>query len=401
MLAERGYAVDIYAEARFWGDIHFEDPRIQVTAFSDVHPKPAVVTQSHSPSLTTRAKSAFRSIIPARLLSSTQAQRDVIYGLWRRVQRAYRDAWTVRVATFAHRTWRACRGRHYTCFVGIEPEGLAVATLLGLLRCVPTLYYDMELRFASDAPVVGNPLSRALLRWCVRRASLSVVPDADRANVLAQGTGVPHERIVCVPVAPRGQPRFERSDLLRQRLGISLAKRIILYAGSIADWSLCAELATAARSWPEEWVLVLHGYVPVPAYLDQLRALELNGRVMLSLEPVEYAELDRLVSSADIGIALYRNLGQNIYYIGSASGKVAQYLKCGLPVVTVDFPSMRRVVDSYQCGVCVLDATQVGRAIRQILADYETFRANAFRCYQEHYRFDRHFDKVLAQIDRF
>lgn len=75
---------------------------------------------------------------------------------------------------------------------------------------------------------------------------------------------------------------------------------------------------------------------------------------MFSLNPVSTYELDSLVASADVGIALYseKELGYRATYMGLAAGKIGNYLKCGVPIIATKLLSLS-YIETYQCGILV------------------------------------------------
>jgi glycosyltransferase involved in cell wall biosynthesis len=123
-------------------------------------------------------------------------------------------------------------------------------------------------------------------------------------------------------------------------------------------------------------------------------------------DPVPMSSLRTLVDSADIGVALYEPqvggphapVDHNVELMGYASGKVASYLHCGLPVVTSDLPGLRDLVGSSGCGVCVQRADDVANALAQIVDDYDRFVVRACNAFDEHLELGRHFTTVLARI---
>ena len=247
-----------------------------------------------------------------------------------------------------------------------------------------------------------SALYKALERWCNRRALFTIIQDDERARLLAAANGISISQIITVPNSPLGRAARQDSDYLREKFQIPKERKIILHAGGLADWTMSLELAEATRTWSGDWVLIFHTREAQngDAYLDKVRAAADNSRVLFSLQPVPYAQLDALVGSADIGIALYRDIGENVSQIGLSSGKLAQYLKCGLPVVTTDFPSLRQIIDGYRCGICVSDPQKVGQAVGEILRHYDTYSANSVVCYNELFSPEKHFDKVLARLNR-
>jgi len=302
---------------------------------------------------------------------------------------------------------RQCRNKRYKCIIGVaqEPLGLAAATFASKSLGVPLVYYSIELYLLDNIrsrfpELYIARLKKALERWCNRRAFFTIIQDDDRAQLLAAANGISISKIITVPNSPLGRAARQDSDYLREKFQISKERKIILHAGGLAGWTMSLELSEATRTWSGDWVLIFHTRATQngDAYLDKVRAAADNSRVLFSLQPVPYAQLDALVGSADIGIALYRNTGQNVSQIGLSSGKLAQYLKCGLPVVTTDFPSLRRIIEGYRCGICVSDPQEVEQAVSKILAHYDTYSANSVVCYNELFSPEKHFDKVLERL---
>jgi len=158
------------------------------------------------------------------------------------------------------------------------------------------------------------------------------------------------------------------------------------------------EIILAGRSLPEPWVTVLHGPV------DQNRHVGLpdsdgSDKVVLSTELVKWDSMGHIVSSSDIGLVLYTDSNLNEYNTGMSSEKMARHMQCGTPVIASDFPSFQRIIDRYGCGLCVSNPTQIRDAVKKIESDYEAFRNNAFRCYEENYEFTRHFNEVINFIE--
>ena len=294
-----------------------------------------------------------------------------------------------------------CRGRRYKCIIGVDPKGLVAAAFVSKLLRAPFVYYSIELYLPGEFCNRSEQLLKAPERWCNRRAFFTIIQDDERARLLAAVNGISISQIITVPNSPLGLAARQRSNYLREKFQISKERKIILHAGELAtSWSMDLELIEATRTCPEDWVLIFHtrSVKDTDAYSHLFSAATDNSRIFFSLQPVPYAQLDALVGSADIGIALYKNVGQNVFQMGLSSGKLAQYLKCGLPVVVSDFPSLRRIVEGYHCGICVSNPQEVGQAVSKILARYDTYSAKSVAGYNELFAPEKHFDKVLERL---
>ncbi len=289
----------------------------------------------------------------------------------------------------------------YACIIGVEPKGLIAASFLSIEKKIPVIYFNMELFLENECKTSYEKFLKCVERECNKRSYITLIADERRAKYLINDNNIPIEKIVCVPVSALGETYQKKSDYLYKILGISKDKKIILYAGNIIEWSLSLEIAKAAQKWDDNMVLVLHTWKPnldKDPYINQIRDLTKNKKVYLSLNPVEYESLPELLSSADIGLVFYKNLGKNFYETGSSSNKLAQYLQVGLPVITIDYPSFREVIEKYKCGECAKSPEEIETLVKKIFLNYDAYRNNSFKCYMENYEFSKHFKIVIDKI---
>jgi len=240
-----------------------------------------------------------------------------------------------------------------------------------------------------------------LEKTCNRRAMFTIIQDWERANALIAENNISSSSIVVVPNGPLGPPCVAKSDYFQRKFGLSPSCRIVLHIGMISPSVLSLELAQVAGGWSDDWVMVYHEREKrsnCDPYIKQIREVG-QGRVLLSLDPVPYDELDNVVCSAHIGVVFYQKaLGPNFALMAGASGKLGHYLRCGLPVICLNLPGFGEMIHKYQCGVCVNSIEQVTEAIHTICQNYDCFRSNAIRCYEEVYEFSNHFQQVLCKI---
>ena len=290
--------------------------------------------------------------------------------------------------------------QRYTCFIGIQINGLILAGLLGREFKVPVMYYSLEL-YLSNHPGFSGILFRNaknLERKYHKQSIATIIQDEERANLLYRDNRVVNPETYYVPVSLLGEAVKNETHWLYDTLGIPDNKKIILQFGRIHAHRLSPEVVRVAQDFPDEWVVVMHGPV-TKNEMAELRQYNVKNRVYFSTDILPIHEVPRIIASADVGLVFYLNDCANNYLVGSSSEKLAYYLKCGLPVITSDFPSLNRIIQKYQCGVCISSPDELVPAIRTILSAYDDFRQNAFRCYADHYEFSKHFTKVLERID--
>jgi glycosyltransferase involved in cell wall biosynthesis len=379
--ARSGYMVDFYTCSTYLGNISFSNPSIRIYDIKNVkNPSPGFLQKVNCLTLNLIKKTL--KVLPI----SRQAAHE------ESTRRVAVEEYAATIVSIA------CQQR-YAYLIGVEPLGMMAACILSLKLNAPFIYYNMELHSCPDIVSANEWALKNIERSFHGKALFTITQDKERARIMASENNVANDSFVTIPVCADGDSFREKTNCLRQRLGLNTEKIIVLYAGFLAEWALCEEIAITAKSWPDNCVLVLHSHGYHDAeYLQKLRQYE-GDKVRFSGSPVDYDDLPALLASADIGVALYKDLGTNFTHIGSASGKLAHYLKSGLPVIVNDYPQVSKIVDTYNCGIGIGGVEAIGDAIVCICRDYEKMREGAFSCYENEFRFSKHFQKVLKRIN--
>jgi glycosyltransferase involved in cell wall biosynthesis len=215
------------------------------------------------------------------------------------------------------------------------------------------------------------------------------------------------EKFVLVPNAPLGPARRNPSGYWHERFGLSPDHRIVLHAGSLAAWTGIEDITSSVKSWPENWVLVVHTRHDAESSMEvkRLYKLAVPGRVFFSLKPVCRQEYDMLVDGADIGVAFLmpksgsRYTQRNIQAIGLSSGKISYYLRSGLPVIVNTSSSISELVRRERCGICVEEGRNIGEAIAQIAKGYQRHSERARMVFDNYLDFACSFREVIRRID--
>ncbi len=301
---------------------------------------------------------------------------------------------------------KMCHGKRYKCFIGYDPPGLIEACLVGLIYKVPVIYHSLELWCSNDIPkrwyhfrLLPSPemILKHAERFFHRGVEFTIIQDKRRAKILYDDNHLSPGETYYVPHTGRERvyKPHSKPDYLKHKFSIDQQKKILLMIGGINHTTLAREIAVAVGNWPSSWHLVIHGF-SIPDYLDEISQSIDSDRVTLSTELVPMAELEILIASADIGLALYQDSDTNTYEM--TSGKIGQYLRCGLPVIANDFPNLVDIVEGSGAGLCVHSMDDIPEAINDILKDYGKFSQNAYKAYLEYYNFDGAFEPVLRRI---
>lgn len=171
------------------------------------------------------------------------------------------------------------------------------------------------------------------------------------------------------------------------------------------------EIVEAARDWPPDYLLYMQSKATrdhaMTGYSEEVIRTADPGSVLIGRDPLPAEEFKQLLDSADVGLALYNprfrddsRIAKNLELIGYSSGKLADYLHAGLPVVVSRLPGPRHLVEKYECGVCVDSPDEIGEALNVIFRDYARFSDNACRCFDSALELERNFKSVIERLAR-
>lgn len=301
----------------------------------------------------------------------------------------------------------------YRCFVGVDPEGLIEAGRYNRFAKVPLVYFSLELLLEREICSSGkNVIDRKFQeRLLSRQCEWIIIQDKDRAALLREDNGLSENRFILVPNAPFGPARRAKGDYWNRKCGVPAGKKVALFAGELAHWNPIGKLARSAETWSEDWVFVVHTRHSASRSLDMriLQDMSDPDKVFFSTEPVSRDEYDVLLDSADVGVAFYEpcldcadsyRYGENIRTIGLSSGKVAYYLRAGLPVVVNTATSLGAFVSRSGCGVAVENVSELSNALSMIQSQYQVYSGNARKVFGEELDFRTTFEMFIERLDR-
>ncbi|GAC1325551.1 MAG: hypothetical protein NVSMB2_24190 [Chloroflexota bacterium] len=292
----------------------------------------------------------------------------------------------------------------YGCVIGVDPDGLDLADRLA--AGAPLVYFSLELLLSDEITTPSETAIKARERELTQRASFVIVQDAERGRLLAEDNHIPTDRLVLLPNAPPGPARRRPNRYWHERFGLAPDTRVVLHSGSLGDWTGIESILTCVSDWPRNWVLVVHTRYDAESsgYVDGLRAAADPQRVHFSLRPVPRQDYDALIDGADIGLAFYVPSAtssftqRNVQTIGLSSGKLAYYLRSGLPVIVNRATSLGDALEVAGCGVAVKDAASIPQALMHIEPRWSAYSDAACAFFAEHLNIERAFAVVLDRM---
>jgi glycosyltransferase involved in cell wall biosynthesis len=140
------------------------------------------------------------------------------------------------------------------------------------------------------------------------------------------------------------------------------SKKIILYQGAVNEGRGIEQIIEAMPHLPTNYIFQVVGSGDK---LDELKTyaakLGLSDRVIFTGK-LPFEELSTHTARAAIGVNLLENKGLSYYY--ALPNRIFDYMRCNVPVLSSDFPEIRRIVDKYQIGVLV--ETRRATSLQQI-----------------------------------
>ncbi len=251
-------------------------------------------------------------------------------------------------------------------------KALPACYIAALLRHKPLIFDSPELPLSE--PTVTRwrmlcALSNNLLAVMMRRCAGVIAVSPPIVEKIRNRYHIPTMTLIRnVPV----YREVQKSDRLRQYLGLNPEVRIALYQGSIQpDRGLDKLIYATAFLEPDIVIAMMgKGFRETPSQLKSLiTSLGVADRVKI-IPPVPYEELLDWTASADIGLIVYTpDYSLNVQWM--LPNKLFEFLMAGLPVLASPLDATAEIIRTYDVGRIVpsLAPADIGMAINTLLAD--------------------------------
>jgi glycosyltransferase involved in cell wall biosynthesis len=289
-------------------------------------------------------------------------------------------------------------------FIGHDMHGFLVARLLGWRYRRPVIYHCHD--FVENPKTLGATFVKQFERRFARTADLVIVPDRERAEVIADQLRL--RKFPCVVAnAPLHTPQ-KSEGLLRNALedmGCSFDK-VVLRQGRIGRGHCIDVTIRSIPFWQNpNWGFVIMGKGDEDYKQSLLQlAQELNVQDRFVVLPeVRYTDIMKYTVDADLGHALYQPVHVNNQFITTASNKIMEYMAAGVPVLLSETESSHRFLEQYEVGIAadIHSPESIAAAVNQILGgpDYaKRLGKNGRRAFEGNFRYDKQYASVLEYL---
>ncbi len=248
----------------------------------------------------------------------------------------------------------------------------------------------------------GFPKHDFLYNYFFKRAK-SIIAITDNLRKHFLGKGINQQKIMVAPDAV-DFTRFniqETRNVCREKLGLSLGKKVVLYSGHLYSWKGASTLLEAARRFSDPdtlFVFVGGTEKDINAFREKAKGME--NVWIVGHRP--YQEIPYWLKSADVLIfpSLAGNERENYW---TSPLKIFEYMVSGIPIISSDLPSVREVLNEKNvCFVRAGDSLILADSIKKVLDNpdfYDKISRQAFLDVQN-YTWERRAGIILNFIEK-
>jgi glycosyltransferase involved in cell wall biosynthesis len=274
------------------------------------------------------------------------------------------------------------------------------------IKSTKTINLSLEINDYSTHSFFLRQLKENEIKYLNSIVEYTLIQDPSRWEVLKKVTKYSKNNYLLLPNSCRLENIDKKDDFFfNRKFNVSNEYSIILSAGMINDEVLSLETAKVIGNSNTKNKIKIIFHNRVKSSIDKNEYLKeiLNhgkDKVILSLDPVEYSELYKIFTSAKIGMVFYdkNNPDKNFSTIGAASGKLFQYIKYGLPIISTDNDGLKELVNQYNLGVVINNLSELPNAIDLILDNYEYYSNEVKNAFREKLNIDIYLDDIYSLI---
>ncbi|MCJ0918462.1 glycosyltransferase [Mammaliicoccus sciuri] len=155
---------------------------------------------------------------------------------------------------------------------------------------------------------------------------------------------------------------------LHKKIGINEDEKILLYQGGLQQGRGLELLIEAMDEIEEGHLLFIGGGKLTQSLKEQAEASKQADRIHF-LDKVPFQELPSYTREAYLGFQVLQNICFNHY--SASSNKLFEYMMAHVPVISCDFPEIKKVVEETNTGLVVdsHNATEIANAVNQLVKD--------------------------------
>ena len=291
----------------------------------------------------------------------------------------------------------------FCLFIGIEKMGLIWAgEISNRFLKTPIINYSLEI-YDDDHPFfIGMrsfPFIRKAEMFYARKMKGLIIQDTFRAAEYKKYNGI-EDKESCgtffLPVSIQGFKHERKSTYWHDKYQLEPHRKIILVFGIIREARQSISIASECSKLSPNFITVFHGPLELPINAN---FQYFKDNVYINNELVPENRINQLISSSDVGIVLYSNYNSNDRLTAFSSEKIARFMQCGIPIISYDNTSYRKLMNEFRCGELIDTISEIPLALKKILSDYELYQLNCYKAFDKYYQFQKYEQCLIDFIE--
>ncbi len=239
--------------------------------------------------------------------------------------------------------------------------------LISRIKRIP-LIYDSHEYFTGVPELNGRPF----VKWVWTSIEKFIFPNLKHVITVSDSIAdLYYEQYGVKPIVIRNLSPSSQSVIPYKKENLDIRDNnllFILQGGGINIDKGAEELIDAVRMTENVSLIIAGSGDVIPELKARVLKYGLSDRIkFFSARP--WNELMRFTKSADAGVCLEKDT--NINYRLSLPNKLFDYISAGIPVITGSLPEIKKIVESYNCGIIISEISpdEISRAIIKLHAN--------------------------------
>ena len=286
----------------------------------------------------------------------------------------------------------------YKWVIGFDHSGLIRGGISILFSSTKLIYHSLEF-FEPEKKTIGNKIIKFCEIFFSFKAKYIFAQDNYRFRFLAGNLHQNLNKFRNIYNSPCGISMPGMSSYFRDLFAIHHLKKIVLCVGSLIQEHCVLDLIESIDSWDDQFVLVLHGWFPYPNIKQRAinKKNECPEKLFISEKLFHTEEKYIAFQSCDIGFVGFKSINNNVMLAAGSAGKIFDFMMTGVPMVAINSPGMKEIIQVNKIGVVVDDINEINNALKYITLNHVSLKRNALNTFK-YYEFNNQYETVYNSM---
>ncbi len=193
---------------------------------------------------------------------------------------------------------------------------------------------------------------------------------------------------------------FPIIKFLQNSKGVDKTSSEACYIGSIAEVRGISELIKSLTFVEDNIRLNLAGKFNPESYRNELTQIS-GWEKVIELDFIDPSQIKDILQKSFVGIVTLHPI---INYLDALPVKMFEYMAAGIPVIASNFPILKEIIESNNCGICVdpLNPEEMAKSINYLYNNPDKAQemgANGLKSVKEKYNWEQE-EKKLIKVYR-